>query len=172
VKHCGAVQSRLTLAVGAHTPENPKNRFIKPVAFKLGLVASPHGETPFRDWAGIGRPACQATPRVWSPRRRPTTDESNSSFNLARAVNRWNGSFNRPRHALSVIQVLTRDCATGAAPPCPAAFQRRGVIVANRPHQRLRQRIDVEQGKIQAWRYAEPNKSMGGSCRRNRHQRS
>jgi hypothetical protein len=53
-----------------------------------------------------------------------------------------------------------------------SSFQRRGVTVAYRPHHRLRQRINVEQGKVQAWRYAEPNKSMGGSYRRFRRQQS
>ena len=68
---------------------------------------------------------------------------------------------------LSVIQALTRDCATGAAPPCPVAFQRRGVTVAYRPHHRLRQRIDVEQGKVQLGVTREPNRSVAGPEKEN-----
>jgi hypothetical protein len=54
--HCGSVRSRLTLAVGARTPENLKNRPIKPVAYKPGPVVSPPGAPPFLDYAGIRLP--------------------------------------------------------------------------------------------------------------------
>jgi hypothetical protein len=66
---------------------------------------------------------------------------------------------------LSVIQALTPDCATGAAAPCPVAFQRRGVTVASRSP--LRQRIDIEQGKVQLGVTREPNRSVAGAEKEN-----
>jgi hypothetical protein len=64
----------------------------------------------------------------------------------------------RSRPTLAV-QALTPDCATGAAAQCSVALQRRGVTVPRSP---LRQRIDVEQGKVQLGVTREPNRSAAG----------
>jgi hypothetical protein len=131
--HCGSVRSRLTLAVGARTPENLTNRPIKPVAHKPGPVVSPPGATPFLDYAGIGCPACPAAPLVRPPCRRPTTGESNSSLNLARAVIWRNGSFNRPRRACCRVvghSGVILDCARGAVQRAAASPSRIALTTA------------------------------------------
>lgn len=82
MKHCGAVQSRLTLAVGDRTPEDLKIDLLSPSRSSLDSL--------------LRRPV----------RRRPAMDESNSSSKLAPAVIWRNGLFSAGSPASCMALVI------------------------------------------------------------------
>jgi hypothetical protein len=66
---------------------------------------------------------------------------------------------------LSVIQALTPDCATcGSTVSSSFPAPRRHRRVSRPP---LRQRIDIEQGKVQLGVTREPNRSVAGAEKEN-----